>query len=95
MSDIAPISRTNITGPNPNGRITAPAPPGSTVSRGDDTVELSSASQTAKNLLAKLREGTDLRHDLISRIRREEAAGTYVTDDKINAAIDNLMDDLD
>lgn len=94
MSDIAPIGRPNITGPNPGGRISVPATPSASVNRGDDTVELSSASQTAQSLLAKLRDGTDLRHGLIDRIRREDAAGTYVTDDKVNAAIDGLLDDL-
>jgi flagellar biosynthesis anti-sigma factor FlgM len=94
MSDIAPISRPNAAGPTLGSRLSGVSTPASSTSRPDDTVELSGAAQTAQSLLAKLREGTDLRHDLIDRVRQEIADGTYVTDDKVNASTDNLLNDL-
>jgi hypothetical protein len=37
----------------------------------------------------------DIRRDLVERVRREIAAGTYDTSDKWEAALERLADDLE
>lgn len=92
MSDIAPISRPAAAGyttPGSNGRLShADAGPSR---RPSDRVELSQSAQ----LLSKLNELPDVRQDLIDRVRGEIQAGTYETPDKIDGAIDGLIEDLD
>lgn len=91
MSDISPINRPSLASLTPaakNGR--SQPQQASAPTRQSDQVEFSTASR----LLSRLSELPDVRTDLISRIRNEIAAGTYETDDKINAAIDNLVSDL-
>jgi negative regulator of flagellin synthesis FlgM len=65
------------------------APPTSP-SRGSDKVELSSAS----SLLASLKAGNDVRADKVADIRAQIESGTYDTDDKVNGALDGLLDDM-
>lgn len=89
MSDIAPISRTATTY-TPAGRAASSSAPAPSSTRGDDRVELSSAAQ----MLAKLRETPGIREDVVDRVRNEIAAGTYETDDKIDASVDALLKDL-
>ena len=36
----------------------------------------------------------DIRADLVRRVRREIAAGTYETPEKLDAALDRLLEDL-
>lgn len=55
-----------------------------------DRVELS----VTATLLAKLDELPDVRHDLVARIRAEILAGTYETQDKIDAMLDRIAEDL-
>jgi flagellar biosynthesis anti-sigma factor FlgM len=65
------------------------APPTSP-SRGSDKLELSGAS----SMLATLKAGGDVRADKIADIRAQIDAGTYETDDKVNGAVDGLLDDM-
>lgn len=92
MSDIAPLGRPQITafhgGAGPVRPVSGPA--AEVNSRGQDRVELSSRAQ----LLAQLREVPDVRQDLVDEVRAEIAAGTYETDEKLDAAIESLFDDL-
>jgi len=83
-------SRTN--GIAPSGSTTAAAhtaAPTTTGPRRDlfDTTELSATDE----LTRKAMELPEVRHDLVARVRAEIAAGTYMTDDKINAAIDTML----
>ena len=55
-----------------------------------DRVEISPAAEAA----VRAAEGGDIRTDLVSRIRAEIAAGTYDTPDKMNVAVDRLLDEL-
>ena len=91
MADITPIGRTNGATLNPSARTTKPetATTGG-ATRGDDSVEFSAAAQ----LLSKLSELPDVRQDLVDRVRSEIAAGTYDTDDKVDALLDELNEDL-
>lgn len=89
MSDIAPItgpSAASLSSPSAVQRqaatVDAPA-------RSSDRAEISKVAQ----LLSKLAD-LDVRQDKIDAVRAQIAAGNYVTDDKIEAAIDELLSDL-
>ncbi len=58
--------------------------------RTSDRVELSSVAQ----YLSQLRTEPEPRADLINRVRSEIESGTYLTDDKLSAAADHLLDDI-
>lgn len=93
MSDLAPIGRpspTELT-PGTTGAFTdRPAATATPAERGQDRVELSSTAQ----LLSKMSDLPDVRQDVIDRVRTEIDLGIYETDDKIDASIDALADDL-
>ena len=55
-----------------------------------DTVEIS----TIARLAAKIQELPDIRTELVQRVKAELASGTYETQEKLDVAIDRLMDDL-
>lgn len=55
-----------------------------------DVVEISSAAQLA----AKVQELPDIRPDVVARVKAEIEAGTYETPERIEVAIDRLMEDL-
>lgn len=55
-----------------------------------DQVQISLEARL-KSLLAKVPE---VRQDLVDRVRAELAAGTYETEEKLDTAIDRLLDDL-
>ncbi len=91
MSDISPINRPSAAALAQATRALKQQPVEVNIpSRQTDKVELSTASR----LLSRLSELPDVRHDLVNRIRQEIANGSYESDDKLNAAIDNLAQDL-
>ena len=55
-----------------------------------DSVEIS----TAARLAAKVAEIPDVRAELVARVKAEIAAGTYETPERMEVAINRLMDDL-
>jgi negative regulator of flagellin synthesis FlgM len=55
-----------------------------------DQVQISPEARL-ESLLAKVPE---VRQDLIDRVRAEIEAGTYETDERLDTAIDRLLDDL-
>jgi negative regulator of flagellin synthesis FlgM len=55
-----------------------------------DHVEISQAAEAAM----KATETGGIRHDLVNEIRNQIAAGTYDTPDKMNAAVDRLLDQI-
>ncbi len=59
--------------------------------RGADEVQFSSHIQH----LIELKNGGPVRMDLVNRIRAEIEQGSYETPEKIEAAIDELMGELD
>jgi len=77
--------------------------PGSTATGGevDDVRKPADATTTATDEKAfdisvwveKVRQLPDIRHDLVKRVKAEIAAGTYETPERIDAAIDRLMDE--
>ena len=93
MTDITSISNQQAAISRLNSsRSSTPATPAANSSnaRGADSVELSDTA----NLLAKLRDMPDTRQDLIAQIRAEIANDSYLTDEKIEAAIKGLMDEF-
>jgi uncharacterized protein YpuA (DUF1002 family) len=91
MSDISPINRSSAAAMAHATRAVRQQPVEVSIpNRQADKVELSTASR----LLSRLSELPDIRHDLVNRVRAEIANGRYETDDKLNAAIDNLAQDL-
>jgi negative regulator of flagellin synthesis FlgM len=55
-----------------------------------DRVEISPAAEAAMQAA----ESGAVRQDLVDRIRAEIAAGTYETSDKLNQAVDRLLDEI-
>ncbi len=68
------------------------SPVGSTASGAiQDELRLSEAGQ---RMADRLEGAAETRQERIGRIRAEIAAGTYETPDKLNAALDRLLDQL-
>jgi len=85
----------SIGGSNPINKIvstpaakTAPAEAPKSTNR-TDKLELSNVNALMSQLKAN-----DIRVDKVAEIKAQIAAGTYETDDKLNAAADKLLDDL-
>jgi len=55
-----------------------------------DVVEISELAKLA----ARINEIPDVRTDLVQRVRQELAAGTYETREKIDIAVERLMDEF-
>jgi negative regulator of flagellin synthesis FlgM len=55
-----------------------------------DVVEIS----TVAKLAAKVHEMPDVRTELVERVKAEIAAGTYETPERLEIAIDKLMEEL-
>ena len=91
MSDIAPISRTGAAALQPRNTVQRVAEQSEAVTyRKADSVEFSDAAR----YLAKIAELPDVRTDLVDRVKSEIAAGSYETEDKIDASINALSEDL-
>ncbi len=97
MSEINP----NITATRAAGRVPAPS---KTLSRPAEGVEAPQApskrldqvelSDKAR-LLSKLSELPEVRQTLVDRVRADIESGEYLTSDKLDAAADNLINDLE
>lgn len=87
----------NVGSSQPVSRVAAPAKPAAaesatptTPTRASDRLELSGLSP----LLKTAKAGGDIRADKVADIKAQIAAGTYETDDKIDGAVDKLLDEL-
>lgn len=56
-----------------------------------DVVEISA---TAAALAAKVQEVPDIRADLVARVKAEIEAGTYETPERLEIAVERLLDEL-
>ena len=90
MSNINPLG-----GNSPVYRATPAKPAANTPpvqskpAAGGDRVELSNMSE----LMGKLKTN-DVRMDKVAEIKAQIAAGTYETDEKLQAAADKMLDDV-
>ena len=55
-----------------------------------DQLEISAAAQAA----IEAHESGEIRSELVSRVREEIANGTYETPDKLDTALDRLLDEI-
>lgn len=55
-----------------------------------DTIEISNVARLA----AQVHELPDVRTDLVQRVKAEIAAGTYETSDRLDVALERLMEEL-
>ncbi len=90
MSEVSPIHRPVAPTLDPNTRAARTQTRTDTTNRGEDQVELSNTAQ----LLSKIADLPDVRQDLVDRVKASIANGTYESDDKADAAIDSLLDDI-
>jgi len=90
MSEVSPIHRPPAATLDPQTRSSRTQTQADTTSRGEDQVELSNTAQ----LLSKIGELPDVREELVDRVKASIADGTYESDDKTDAAIDSLLDDI-
>lgn len=84
-----------ISGNNPVHKVVGPAIQRSTPTEsaarptGSDRLELSGLSHLLTNL-----KKDGVRTELVSSIKAQIEAGTYLTDEKMDVAIDRMMEDL-
>ena len=77
-----------IKGPHSNQRTSGP---NTTTPTGQaDQLDISAAADAA----ASAAENAEIRSDLVARVRQEIAAGTYETPEKLDAALDNFLDQI-
>ncbi len=91
MSEITPITQGGAAYAASQGRGASGVPTSTAQHlRSGDSVELSQSAQ----MVGGEDDGGEVRLGLVNQIRSEIESGTYVTDEKINAAIDSLASDL-
>ena len=86
---------THVHGPHAlRGPHTPPAakPPSSqpTSPASGDQLEISAAAEAA----IQAEEHGEIRHDIVARLKREIQQGTYETPEKLDQALDRLLDEL-
>lgn len=91
MNDIAPIGRPNYTSlGNAGRRGTSTSVPATNTQRGSDEVQLSDSAR----YLSQLRQMPDVRETKVAQIRAAIDDGTYDSDEKVDAILSPLMEDL-
>lgn len=78
-----------VKGPHSTNRATGTKSSQST-SGPADQLDISPAAEAA----AQAAESGEIRSDLVNRIRGEIAAGTYETPEKLDAALDGLLNEI-
>jgi negative regulator of flagellin synthesis FlgM len=93
MSDISPVQGFQAERLEPIADRHGPRPAGSAPrpERPSDRVELSDRAR----YLSKLAALPDVRSELVERVRREIAAGSYETDERLDGAVSHLLDELE
>ena len=93
MNDISPIGHPHAP-QSVSNKSSTPKPGGnvdlSRNQQNSDSVQLSNLAQW----LSKAARLPEVREDLVASVRADIADESYLTDDKIDAAIDSLVDDL-
>ncbi len=89
MSDISPIGRT----PGLSRAHLQPAPPVDGQSAAPSTSDRIELSANA-DWLDRIHQMPDVRAELVEQVRAQIAAGTYDTTDKVDAILDDLLNDI-
>jgi negative regulator of flagellin synthesis FlgM len=87
MNGIPPVSATSAVQP---AEMVSVEPVQEAFGSVSDVVEIS----TASILAAKVHEVPEVRTELVERIRQEIDAGTYETEERLDIAVNQLMDEL-
>ncbi|MBX7073739.1 MAG: flagellar biosynthesis anti-sigma factor FlgM [Pirellulales bacterium] len=74
----------------PHTTSPAAAPRAAAATQGADQVEISQAAQLA----SKLSEIPDIRHERVQSLRAAIADGSYETGDKLDGALERLLDEI-
>lgn len=90
MSEVSPIHRPAAATLEPQARSSRTHTQADSTTRGEDQVELSNTAQ----LLSKIADLPDVRQDLVDRVKASIADNTYESDDKTDAAIESLLEDI-
>ncbi len=90
MSEVSPIHRPVAPTLEPHSRTARTQTQADTTTRGEDQVQLSNTAQ----LLSKIADLPDIRQDLVDRVKASIADGSYDTEDKADAALDGLLEDI-
>ena len=77
-----------VNGPHFN-RVNGPQS-GQSAAGPSDSLDISAAAEA----VIKAVENGEIRSDLVARVRSEIAAGAYETPEKLDAALDRLLDEL-
>jgi negative regulator of flagellin synthesis FlgM len=77
-----------LQGPHRSPASAAEAP--ASTSQPVDQLDISREAQA----LSQARQGSEIRQDLVDRVKREIAAGTYDTEEKFEMALDRLLDEI-
>ena len=92
MSDISPLSQSHAAAYNvASTTARSERVAGPTVTRQQDAVEFSSRAR----MLSKMTDLPEVRQQLIDRVKAEIEAGEYETPQRIDQAVNNLVDDLE
>ena len=74
----------------PHAPFRGQSAPGAPAARSSDRVDISPAAEAA----IQATETREIRRDLVERIRSQIADGTYETPDKLDAALERLLDEI-
>jgi negative regulator of flagellin synthesis FlgM len=77
-----------LQGPHRNPAAGATAP--NSAAQPVDQLDISREAQE----LSQARESTEIRQDLVNRVKREIAAGVYDTEEKFEIALDRLLSEI-
>ena len=89
---------THIHGPQPIGaphtnRTSKPAEPDAAAPISDE-LDISPAAEETVRLVEQVKQVPEIRQDRVDEIRAQIAAGTYETDEKIQIAVERLLDEI-
>ncbi|MBY0112305.1 MAG: flagellar biosynthesis anti-sigma factor FlgM [Phycisphaerales bacterium] len=67
---------------------------GAGVQRAGDQVDFSSVSRSVAPFIEKLKKGPQIREAVVAQVRKEIAEGSYDTPQKMDEALDGMIDDV-
>lgn len=89
VHQIQPAQFSRVTPGRQDRAVPVPSESPTAAARREDRVDLSESAQALSNL------GTDVRADLVARVKAQIAEGNYVTPERIDSAIDAIIAELD